>query len=154
MNHKDINESFSVDFIQNEIRQSLEKHIGTTDLEAVKESLSNTLNHIYNRELITDQFKIGRCGQLWSLWSLKQKFKWYFYNKAPIVKDLSERIRNEIDDYNSLLVDPETHEYASIPKEYPEHLQPSPKSIMITDMQIKLKQSIDFITLDVTLGDK
>jgi len=151
---KNINDRLIMESVQSDIRDSLKSHIGTTDLEAVRKTLANCLNQYYNQELIEPNFKVGRCGQLWSLWTFRQKLKWYFYNKTPIIKDLSDQIRKGIDDYNELLVDPETHEYTSIPKEYPEYLNPSPKSIIIVDTQVKLNQGIDFITIDVTLGEQ
>jgi hypothetical protein len=151
---KTVQEMAILDALQNEIKKSLESHIGTTDPEAVKTNMSNVLDSFYKRELITPNFEIGRCGQLWSLWSFKEKLKWYFYNKTPIIRDLSEQIREGIDDYNESIVDPETHEYTDTPKEYPEYLTPSPKSIIISDIMVKLKQGIKFIAIDVTLGDK
>jgi hypothetical protein len=150
----DFNDKLVVDSIQAIIRNALQRNIGTTDLEAVKNNLANCLEMVRKQKLIEPNFEIGKCGQLWSLWSLKQKLKWYFYNKTPIIKDLSAQIRKEIWDYNLLLVDPETHEYAEMPKEYPEHLIPDPKSIIIVDTKVKLSQGLNFISIDMTLGKK
>lgn len=151
--NQSINDKAAVDYIQQYIKNGLYQHIGTMDIKAVKQTLANTLNDISKSGIIENPYKDPKVYQLWSSWSFVKKLKWYFYNKAPIIKDQSKQIRDLIDDYNLSIYDNETQEYTETPKEYPELLQPSPKTIYITEVDMRLNHGIDFISLNVTLGD-
>jgi len=150
----DINTQLVVASIQQEVKKSLESCVGTVDLDSVKKELLKTLGNLQKRELIAPQFEIGTCSQLWSSWTLKQKLKWYFYNKTPIIRDLSDQIRKGIDDYNILAWDYKTEKYAEDPKEYPDYLIPFPKTIIVSNIYVKPTQGVEFIAIDFTLSDK
>ena len=163
-----ISQECAIDALTHNIRTNLENYVGDNRKEGLKEiknSLYNSLKRFEEMGLIAneheDGFKVGEVSHLWSRWTIKQKLKWIFYNKTPFVKTMSEKIRKEIDDYNSLIVDLKIHEknhpdsglIVPAGKEYPEHLIMGQKQIIVSDILVKPVMGVDFVTINFTVDN-
>ena len=129
--------------------------------QRIKENINSTLKQFHNQGLIHNQEAPDvKVDILWNSWTLKQKAKWFLTNKiCPwIAKDT--RDLHTIQDLNILelyanWVDAE-HPFAE-PSVYrsdmPEWAIINPKSIVISDITIRPIQSLDFITVNIEVGD-
>lgn len=151
-----ISDMQALDYVQTTLRQQLEGYVGTVpDQNEIKETLTKTLKDLENQKIVcSSDTQNTKVEQLWKTWSIKQKLKWFTYNKLPILRESSEATRKAIDNYNDLAFKTEEFTGYYDPMEYPEHLITSPKSVLVTDVNLKLNTSIDFIVMDFTIGDK
>lgn len=150
-----IDEMLVANHAQHSLENELIKFIGTPiNKEDIEKAIINNLNYLKDKGLIidldTDSIKIE---QLWKSWNCRQKLKWLFYNKIPLIKDMSNEIRRNVEDYNEVLrrINHEDIDLFS-EKELPPHLISDPKSIYINDVKIQLNQSIEYLNIEVVLS--
>lgn len=152
----DINLKVQMDHIEREIKTALTPCVGKSiDVESVKQTIVRQMDNLRSQRLISDRpSPEPKVVRLWNNWSIKQKLKWYFHNKMPIIKDINENYRKAVDDYNEAAFRlGEVDQEECLPyKSYPEYLTPNPKLIYVTDIFIRPNTSIDFITMDITIN--
>ena len=132
----------------------MEQYVGTvSNADQIKQTLTDTLKKLETSQIIvahnTDSVKVE---QLWKSWSVKQKLKWFFHNKLPVLKESSNQIRKAIDRYNALRFQTEEFDGYFDYMEYPEHLQTDPKQIMVTHINLKPNVGMEYIQLDLTIS--
>lgn len=153
MSHKGILNTLRIKaLITYSIKELLSRKENPTVAE-VRERLEYLGDTLYKNKTIVDKendgFKIAYVGKLWDSWTLKQKLKWLFYNKTPIIKQMSKEMIRLIDDRNSIAsVEPEVFDQIK----YPPHLEPNPNGIIVTNVNIKLNKGIEFIMMDLEIG--
>lgn len=114
--------------------------------DITKES-KRILNGLKDKGALSD-FNVGQVGTVWENWNIKQKIKWLFYNKTPILKNISKQLLNTIEKHNGLV-----HSLLDIAQDapdlinIPEHLISNPKSHVTIDIFIKPIQSIGSINM-------
>lgn len=155
-NSPSIEDQVAIDCCQQILFKELEKYVGTVPHpEDVKQVLIDTIQNLTERNIIcSGDTKNVKVEQLWKSWSFKKKLKWFVHNKFPLLKDASEEVRKAIDSFNELRFATEEFDGYYMPMEYPEHLQPHPKRIYVTHMDLKLNAGIEYINVDITIGDK
>lgn len=151
------------DHITLALRENLESFVGHkvthTTTKQVKEDLQASFEGLQERGLIAQEsgFKVGEVNILWQTWNWKKRLKWTFCNKTPLIKLYFKAKKKAIDDYNLniYLLEELENPPEDIPDslEMPEHLISGPKSIIITNMEIRPVQSIEYITLDMELSN-
>lgn len=86
---------------------------------------------------------------LWKTMTLKEKAKWFFYNK--IFKKSGNSLRKQIDDINfNNRLNEEPGEYW-MPIPYPDYLNQTPKSTIAVNAEVKLCTPIEYIAVDLVL---
>ena len=138
--------------VSDELKASLTKLVGeATTTEAIKNEVSlATQKCLHNLNAQIHGGEVTSCGTMWERFSWKQKCRWFVVNKlVPSIgtkaRDLDRDARTawyenrdpDDDDYFPLTIDP-LFEY-------------SPKSVIQTDVSMRLVQTVEFIGVKVQL---
>lgn len=144
-------------YVQRIISKEMNKYVGScANKEDVKLTLEKLIKILENQNVFSasDNHSV-KTELLWKTWSFRKKLKWYVYNNAPFLRDSSEQIRRAIDSYNEMVfILGETMEELPALMDYPEHLIPNPKNIIVSSLDVKLNTSVDFIPVDLVIGNK
>lgn len=160
MNDKNkIANATTINYVQSMLRSKLtENFVGRINPESVRKVVEAQLKTFQDQGILSpeESTKVEKVRQLWAMWSLKEKLKWIFYNKFPIIKSLSNKYRKLTQEYNSLVFEfNELHPgdvYERI--ELPEHLIPDPKTVVVADIQIRPVATLDMLELSFELREK
>jgi hypothetical protein len=130
--------------------------------DEIKGEISKHLQKAVYADLLMPEngFEIINLSTVWETWNLKQKTKWFVYNKLPIFKKHSDRVRQVIDERNQQCIDNRSEEeikedyypFCSFEK-YPIHLISNPKSILTVDLTIRPKQALEYISISIGIDD-
>lgn len=144
--------------IQQQLKELLSKFVGEKNNKSIRERINlGTQKLLAKIEADLYGYEIERCDTMWNMFSLKQKAQWYWNNKITS-KGSTERARidklNKIayNEYLKELEDCEEWEiddcnYDSI--KYPEWAESNPKSIIKTEVKLRINQPVKFIEVDL-----
>lgn len=127
--------------------------VNPTTLETIKQTMLDTLE----KHPGVEEPKFTYCDTLWKRMSLKEKLKWFAYNRFPFRSrgDLERQLLTALDERERLywrLSNP-GKDPCDYPHHFnlPNHLQPNPKTIVVMDVTLNLAQPIEFVTCDLEL---
>ncbi len=161
-NHDRINSRMAMDHVTASIRYALQRELvdnDSIDLDKAKEVIADTLKDLSYVKKITDGFSIGRVDTMWNNWSTSEKLKWNYCNLS--CPDIAEDTRRLVDRANDLvqslvkiIAAGDIRDDPPSVVDYPEWAVRGPKTIIITDMKIKLRQSIDYINVNMDIAPR
>jgi len=152
----------SVNYIREQILQGFSSTIGSKTSEVDKEALSNMLNETISSLPQVESSDTVSVKMRWESMGWKGRLEWRFMKaffpfKVRTVQKIIEHHNSLVYAYRDLLEkNPELEGYSEHDlntMDYPNWCHPNPKQVMDVVANIKLCSPIEYIKVDLNIGD-